>query len=240
MLIPLLAGAPRAGALVLAFALALSTAHVAAADSLYKPNTYQPLTSDLRARKAGDLITVLVYENASASSTADTSAGRDANVGIQVQGTGKSFGAGIKSTNQTDGRGRTQREGKVLAQITVTIKQITDSGDLIVAGEQLLEINNERQQISVEGKVLAQITVTIKQITDSGDLIVAGEQLLEINNERQQISVEGQVRPQDVSDTNTVLSTRIANARIRYSGQGDLSDKQRPAWWQRFLTLFGA
>ena len=200
MLIPLLAGAPRAGALVLAFALALSTAHVAAADSLYKPNTYQPLTSDLRARKAGDLITVLVYENASASSTADTSAGRDANVGIQVQGTGKSFGAGIKSTNQTDGRGRTQREGKVLAQITVTIKQITDSGDLIVAGEQLLEINNERQQISVEG----------------------------------------QVRPQDVSDTNTVLSTRIANARIRYSGQGDLSDKQRPAWWQRFLTLFGA
>jgi flagellar L-ring protein precursor FlgH len=79
----------------------------------------------------------------------------------------------------------------------------------------------------------------IKEILPSGDLVVAGEQLLEINNESQRISVEGRVRPQDVSDTNVVLSSRIANARIRYAGQGDLSDRQRPAWWQRFLTLFG-
>jgi flagellar L-ring protein precursor FlgH len=172
----------------------------AGADTLYKPGTYQAMTSDLRVRHVGDLITVMVYESASASSTADTSAGRDASVGVDVQGTGKGFAAGIKSSNQTDGRGRTQREGKVLAQITVTIREMRANGELVVAGEQLLDINNERQQISVEGSI----------------------------------------RPQDVSDTNVVLSTRIANARIRYSGQGDLADKQRPAWWQRFLTLFGA
>ena len=47
------------------------------------------------------------------------------------------------------------------------------------------------------------------------------------------------MRPQDVSETNIVLSSRLADARIRYAGQGDLSDKQRPAWWQRFLTWFG-
>jgi flagellar L-ring protein precursor FlgH len=169
------------------------------ADSLYKPGTYQALTSDLRVRHVGDLITVMVYENASASSAADTSAGREASVGFDAQGTGKRFAAGLRTNNNTDGRGRTQREGKVLAQITVAIKGVTESGDLIVAGEQLLEINNERQEISIEGRI----------------------------------------RPQDVSDTNTVLSTRIANARIRYAGQGDLADKQRPAWWQRFLTLFG-
>lgn len=171
----------------------------AIADSLYKPATYQALTSDLRARHAGDLITVMVYENSSASSAADTSAGREANIGFDAQGTGKRFSAGLRTNNNTDGRGRTNREGKVLAQITVTIKEVTESGDLLVAGEQLLDINNERQQIAIEGRI----------------------------------------RPQDVSDTNTVLSTRIANARIRYSGEGDLADKQRPAWWQRFLTLFG-
>jgi flagellar L-ring protein precursor FlgH len=179
---------------------AFALAAPAAADTLYKPATYQPLTSDLRVRHAGDLITVMVYENASASSTADTSAGRDASIGFDVKApNGKAWAGAIKSSNQTDGRGRTQREGQVLAQITVTIKEITASGDLLVSGEQLLEINNERQQISVEGRI----------------------------------------RPQDVSDTNVVLSTRVANARIRYSGQGDLADKQRPAWWQRFLTLFG-
>lgn len=177
----------------------LAVSGSAPAESLYKPGSFQPLTSDLRQRHPGDLITVMVYESASASSTADTSAGRDASVGFDIKGPGKGYAGAISASNQTDGRGRTQREGKVLAQITVAIKQITDEGDLLIAGEQLLEINNERQQISVEGRI----------------------------------------RPQDVSDTNVVLSTRIANAKIRYSGQGDLSDKQRPAWWQRFLTLFG-
>ncbi|WP_162252931.1 MULTISPECIES: flagellar basal body L-ring protein FlgH [unclassified Massilia] len=170
-----------------------------AGDSLYRPDTYQALTSDLRARRIGDLITVMVYESASASSTANTTAARDANVGLNVQGNGKRWDARINAGNQMDGRGRTEREGKVLAQITVSIRAIGERGDLTIAGEQVVDINNERQQISIEGEV----------------------------------------RPQDVSDTNVVLSTRIANARIRYSGQGDVSDKQRPAWWQRLLSLFG-
>lgn len=171
----------------------------AGAESLYKPRTFQALTSDLRVRNVGDMVTVLVYENASASSAADTSAGRMANVGIDVAGSRIRHQGSIATTNQHDGRGHTQRQGRVLAQLSVSIKEILPSGDLIVAGEQLLEINNEEQRISIEG----------------------------------------QIRPQDVSDTNTVLSSRIANARIRYAGQGDLADKQRPAWWQRLLTLFG-
>jgi flagellar L-ring protein precursor FlgH len=171
----------------------------AAATSLYKQGSYQALTSDVRARQVGDVITVMVYENASAVSAADTSAGREASVALELQGTGKGGNASVGAGNHTDARGRTQREGKLLAQITVTIKEITPTGDLVIGGEQILDINNERQQIALDGRV----------------------------------------RPQDVSDTNVVMSTRIANARIRYTGQGDLADKQRPAWWQRFLTLFG-
>jgi flagellar L-ring protein precursor FlgH len=142
---------------------------------------------------------VKVEESASASSAADTSAGRTANAGIDVRGNSMSHGGSINTVNQSDGRGRTQREGRVLAQLTTVITAIHPSGDLVIAGEQVLEINNEAQRISVEGTV----------------------------------------RPQDISDTNVVQSNRIANARIRYAGQGDLSDRQRPAWWQRFLTLFG-
>lgn len=169
------------------------------AESLYKPGSYQSLTSDLRARRVGDLITVMVYESASASSTANTSANREASISADVQGTGKHYAAGIGASNGTEGRGRTLREGKVLAQITVFINAVAANGDLTISGQQLVDINNERQEIVIEGRI----------------------------------------RPQDVSDTNVVLSTRVANARIRYTGQGDLADKQRPAWWQRFLTLFG-
>lgn len=178
---------------------ALACAPGVHADSLYQPNSYQSLTSDLRPRRAGDLITVMVYENASASSTANTSAGRDAGIGLDVQRPGRGYGAGINASNQMDGRGRTAREGRVLAQITVSVREVLAGGDLIVAGEQTLNVNNEQQMIKVEGRI----------------------------------------RPQDVSDANVVLSTRIADAKISYAGQGDLADSQRPAWWQRFLTFFG-
>jgi flagellar L-ring protein precursor FlgH len=179
--------------------LAAGAAAPAVADNLYKPNTYQALASDVRARRAGDLITVMVYENASASSTADTSAGRDASVSVGLNRATKAIAGGLTTTNTMDGRGRTQREGKVVAQITVTVKEVGANGDLLIAGEQMLEINDEKQRIFVEGRI----------------------------------------RPQDIMENNAVLSTRIANARIRYAGQGDLSDHQRPAWWQRFLTWFG-
>jgi flagellar L-ring protein precursor FlgH len=183
----------------LAVMLAMGVCAGAAAENLYKPNTYQALASDVRARRPGDLITVMVYENASASSTADTSAGRDASVGVGLNRVSKAVSAGITTSSSTDGRGRTQREGKVLAQITVTVKEVGANGDLLIGGEQLLEINDEKQRIYVEGRI----------------------------------------RPQDIMENNAVMSTRIANARIRYIGQGDLSDRQRPAWWQRFLTWFG-
>ncbi|SFG88506.1 flagellar L-ring protein precursor FlgH [Duganella sp. CF458] len=172
----------------------------ARADSLYQPQSYQPLTSDLRQRRVGDLVTVMVYENASASSSANTRAGRNAQASLDAQvPNGRAYGAGIQANNEMDGHGTTQRAGKVLAQLTVSVREIAPNGDLLVSGTQLLDINNERQTITLEGRV----------------------------------------RPQDISDTNVVLSTRVADARISYAGQGDLADRQRPAWWQRLLNLFG-
>jgi len=188
----------RRTAVAVLLCMATWTDNVAAA-SLYQEGAYQALTSDRKAHQAGDLLTVLVYENSSASSTANTTAGRDAQVSVDLDWNGNKRGGGVSTANQLNGRGRTQREGRVLAQITVSVQKVAENGDLLIAGEQLLDVNNERQQIRVEGRV----------------------------------------RPQDVSDVNTVLSTRIADARISYAGEGDIADRQRSAWWQKVLTWFG-
>jgi flagellar L-ring protein precursor FlgH len=171
----------------------------ARAASLYNEAEFRPLTADQRARRAGDLITVLVVENSSATSTANTSAGRDANFGFDLQAPFGGRAGSVKLNNQTDGRGQTVRQGKVVASITVVVREVASNGDLLIAGEQMLEVNNERQQIKVEGRI----------------------------------------RPQDIADTNTVSSTRIADARISYVGEGDLADRQRPGLWQRALTWLG-
>lgn len=183
----------------MACSILLLHAQGASAASLYQENSYQSLSSDRKAHQPGDLITVLVYENASATSAANTSTGRDANVGVELESPSRTRNAGLTANNHLDGRGRTQREGRVIAQMTATVREIAENGDLVIAGEHLLEVNNERQQIKIEGRV----------------------------------------RRQDVSDANTVLSTRLADAKISYVGDGDLSDRQRPGWWHRLLTWFG-
>ena len=94
-------------------------------------------------------------------------------------------------------------------------------------------------QTARAGQLLATLSVSVRDVLPNGDLLVSGEQLLVINEEQQRINVDGRVRPQDISDANTVLSNRVADARITYVGEGDLANRQKPGWWHHFLDLFG-
>ena len=60
-----------------------------------------------------------------------------------------------------------------------------------------------------------------------------------VNEELQRVTLEGVVRPVDVSDGNVVHSTRIAQARITYVGEGDLTERNRRAWWRKLLDVVG-
>ena len=80
--------------------------------------------------------------------------------------------------------------------------------------------------------------MTVQEVAANGELRVSGQQILEINNEKQHIKLEGRVRPYDISG-NSVLSTRLADAKISYIGDGDLAERQRPSWWLRLLTWLG-
>lgn len=122
------------------------------AQNLFREDAFQPLTGDHKGFRVGDAVTILVTENASAASTADTTAARKGNVGLNVRSPTDSRNYGIGPNNDFDGAGRTERTGKLLARITVSIRGFAPNGDLLLAGEQLVEINNERQRIKIEGR----------------------------------------------------------------------------------------
>jgi LPXTG-motif cell wall-anchored protein len=61
----------RARLAIVAAALGCAVAGTAIAGSLYDPASFRSLTADRKARQVGDLVTVLIYENASASALVD-------------------------------------------------------------------------------------------------------------------------------------------------------------------------
>jgi flagellar L-ring protein precursor FlgH len=88
-------------------------------------------------------------------------------------------------------------------------------------------------------RLLITVTVTVQEVLAGGVLRIAGAQSIKVNEELQQVTLEGLVRSSDISDANVVLSTRIADARITYVGEGDVSDRSRRPWWRRLADAVG-
>lgn len=112
------------------------------------------LFADRRAHAPGDVLTVLVSEVASVSSTAQTRLGKsesaNANL-LQRDGEIQLAQAGFDSKFQ--GGGQIERSGTLLARLTVQIDRIDANGNFLVSGEQLIVMNNEKQKILVSGVV---------------------------------------------------------------------------------------
>jgi len=80
------------------------------------------------------------------------------------------------------------------------------------------------------------ISVNVMRVLPNGNLVIRGEKWLTLNTGEEFIRLEGMVRPQDVTADNTVTSNRIANARIQYSGKGQLQESQSAGWLTRFFS----
>ena len=80
------------------------------------------------------------------------------------------------------------------------------------------------------------ISVTVVQVLANQNLLVRGEKWLTLNNGDEYIRLTGVVRPADVSPTNEIQSSKIANARIQYSGTGSFAIAQKEGWLSGFFS----
>jgi flagellar L-ring protein FlgH len=85
-------------------------------------------------------------------------------------------------------------------------------------------------------QLVGQITVTVAQRLTNGNLVVRGEKWLTINQGQELVRISGIVRPQDIGQDNVVPSTRVADARISYTGRGTLADANTRGWLSRFFN----
>lgn len=123
------------------------------AETLYKPADYRSLVADRKAFRVGDVLTVLVIENATASASAGTKTDKSTDLGVHASTPKNRYAYGVGIDDGFDGNGKSARTGKLLAQVSVRVTDIEPNGDLRIRGEQYIEINEEKQTINLEGIV---------------------------------------------------------------------------------------
>jgi flagellar L-ring protein precursor FlgH len=73
----------------------------------------------------------------------------------------------------------------------------------------------------------ANVTVTVVDIQPNGNLVLEGTQSIWHNKNEHKITFRGVCRPEDVTASNTIPSTKIAAAEVKFNGKGPLNAKQR-------------
>ncbi len=91
--------------------------------------------------------------------------------------------------------------------------------------------------IDREEKIQVKLAALITQVLPNGNLAIEGSQEVRVNFEKRILNVAGVIRPQDVSINNTVSYDQIAEARISYGGEGQITDVQQPRYGQQVYDI---
>ena len=82
-----------------------------------------------------------------------------------------------------------------------------------------------------------EVSVTVAQVFGNGTMLVQGQKRVTLNRGDEFVQIKGLVRIADVDRDNRVLSTRVADAQIAYTGKGDVARASRQGWLSRFFQV---
>jgi flagellar L-ring protein precursor FlgH len=177
--------------------------------SIYQAGFEQNMYGDRKAFRVGDIITITLSERMAASKAASSAITKDSNNSV---GLTSLFGAGVSTNNPLGGGNLSLDAGY--------------SGSRSTEGD-----GKAAQSNSLTGSV----TVTVADVMPNGILAVRGEKWLTLNTGDELVRIAGLIRADDIATDNTVSSTRVADARITYSGTGAFADSSQPGWFDRFF-----
>lgn len=183
--------------------------------AIYQPGFETNLYDDRKAYRVGDIITITLSERTQASKKAGSSMSKDSSAKL---GLTSLFGGGVSIDNPSTSLNPLKAEDLSL--------DVGYSGTRDTDGESEADQSN-----SLTGS----ITVTVAEVLPNGILAVRGEKWMTLNTGDELVRIAGLVRADDIATDNTVSSTRIANARITYSGTGAFADASQPGWFDRFF-----
>ena len=82
-----------------------------------------------------------------------------------------------------------------------------------------------------------EISVTVAEVYPNGTMLVQGQKRVTLNRGDEFVQIKGIVRVADIDENNRIPSTRVADARIAYTGKGDVARAARQGWLSRFFQM---
>jgi flagellar L-ring protein FlgH len=143
------------------------------------------LSSDLRARRVDDMVTIVVNETASAVSTGTTKTARSSDATASVSSAAGRFSVPGRFSNilttsgktNLDGSGTTSRTTTLTTTITARVVDVLPNGFLVVEGNKTVLVNSENQVITLRG-VVRPTDLSVANTVLSGNI---GQMELKIN-----------------------------------------------------------
>lgn len=169
--------------------------------------------NDQRASRVGDILTVLITidDNAQVSNTTSRERKATNNAGLP-------HFFGLESSL-----------GRFMPNAFDPSNAISTSSDNVSSGNGSV---NRAEKINLT------VAAVVSQVLPNGNLVIQGHQEVKTNAEVRDLTVSGIVRPEDISSSNTINHTQIAEARIAYDGRGDLSRIQKSTYGQALIETF--
>jgi flagellar L-ring protein precursor FlgH len=186
--------------------LLLATPQASLADSLWQEGNSRNMSGDKRAAALGDILSIVVQETSTASKDNSTKTSKKTGLDAKVDAFFYSPGASSLLT----------KKGQ-LPSVKFSSSHDFDGGGTI---------NNSE-------KIVARIAVRVIDVMPNQNLVIEGKRQTSFGGETQDIILRGVVRPADITANNTVFSYNVADATIKFSGKGAVSETQRKGWFTR-------
>lgn len=129
--------------------------------SIYQPVSYRPTFEDRRARLLGDTVTIQIVESLAASQVSKSTVNRNTSIdtaitpplpgliGVDL----KNLEMAAKTNNDFSGKGGTEAANTFTGSITATVIEVLPNGNLIVAGEKQIGVNQNVDVMRFSGTV---------------------------------------------------------------------------------------
>jgi len=167
---------------------------------------------DQRASDIGDIITVLIDIDDEAELENDTSRTRNS-------------GENAALNNLL---GYEQALDRVLPEAVDNANLVGTNSDSNYTGSGSVE---REEEINVR------LAALVTQVLPNDNLVIHGKQEVLVNFEKRVIQIDGVIRPEDITTTNTISYDQIAEARVAYGGEGQITDVQQPRYGQQFYDI---